>query len=160
MDNHYIAGFVDGEGSFHVSFQKRQDLRFRWQIFSEFHICQNRASVKVLQTIQDVLQCGYIKENHAKNDKDKTYVYVVRNRQDLLSKIVPFFEKYPLHTAKRNDFEKFKVILNMMQNNDHLSEAGFIEIAKLAFSMNAMGKYRKVSIDKILTSLKSSETTR
>ncbi|MDE2295509.1 MAG: hypothetical protein KGL36_08640, partial [Gammaproteobacteria bacterium] len=27
MEDHYIAGFVDGEGSFHIAFQRNPDVR-------------------------------------------------------------------------------------------------------------------------------------
>ena len=83
MDGSYIAGFVDGEGSFHVAFQKRPDLNFGWQAIPEFHISQNYPSRNILEDIQGMLQCGRIKANDALGKRDKTLVYVVRDRQDL-----------------------------------------------------------------------------
>jgi len=104
MDNHYIAGFVDGEGSFHVAFQKNPSVKLGWQAVPEFQISQNWYAEQVLQLIQEKLDCGYIKPNHIKNERDRTLVFVVRNRNDLLQKIIPFFDKYPLYTEKKNDF--------------------------------------------------------
>ena len=86
MDGNYIAGFVDGEGSFHIAFQKRPDLRFGWQAVPEFHVSQNFTSRRVLEGIRGTLQCGYIKANDAVGKRDKTQVYVVRDRKDLLRK--------------------------------------------------------------------------
>ena len=62
MEDSYIAGFVDGEGSFHVAFQKRPDLKFGWQAVPEFHVSQNFPSKVVLEAIQNTLHCGYIKK--------------------------------------------------------------------------------------------------
>lgn len=160
MDNHYIAGFVDGEGSFHIAFQRSKDVKIGWQAVPEFHINQNWSSKDVLEAIRERLGCGYIKSNHAKSARDKTFVYVVRNRQDLLEKVIPFFETHRLHTEKRKDFEKFCSVVQMMERNEHLSKEGFSKIVQIAYSMNAHGRYRKVEIQKILTSLKSSETIR
>ncbi|KHD09272.2 hypothetical protein PN36_07515 [Candidatus Thiomargarita nelsonii] len=160
MDNHYIAGFVDGEGSFHVAFQKNLSVRLGWQAVPEFQISQNWHAERVLQLIQEMLDCGYIKQNHIKNERDRTLVFVVRNRNDLLQKIIPFFDKYPLYTEKKNDFIRFKQIVKMMDRGDHLSIDGFSEIVELAYSMNANGSYRKVKKEKILTTLKSSEAIR
>ena|SRR3989338_6169792 len=160
MDDNYIAGFVDGEGSFHIAFQKRSDLPLGWQVVPEFHISQNNHSKAVLEMIKNRLECGYIKANHATSTRDKTFVYVVRNRQDLIKKIIPFFNRYRLYTEKWKDFQKFQNILEKMENKEHLSMKWFSEIVKLAYSMNGNGRYRKVRIDKILTSLTSSETIR
>ncbi len=96
MDGSYIAGFVDGEGSFHIAFQERPDLKFGWQAVPEFHVSQNYTSRVVLESIRDFLQCGYIKANDAAGKRDKTLVYVVRDRNDLLQKVIPFFERYVL----------------------------------------------------------------
>ena len=151
MDGSYIAGFVDGEGSFHVALQKRPDLKFGWQAIPEFHISQNFTSRDVLEEIKNFLACGYIKPNDAAGKRDKTFVYVVRDRSDLTNKIIPFFQKFPLRTAKRGDFEKFKQIVQMMERHHHLTVLGFQEIVRLAFKMNANGKYRKLNLKSILT---------
>lgn len=158
MDNHYIAGFVDGEGSFHVAFQRSKDVKIGWQAVPEFHISQNWASKRVLEAIRDRLGCGYIKSNHARSTRDRTHVLVVRNRQDLNEKVIPFFNTYQLHTEKRGDFERFSNIVKMMMQNEHLSTKGFSKIVRTAYEMNAGGRYRKVKMQDILTSLKSSET--
>ena len=160
MNGHYIAGFVDGEGSFHIAFQRRLDLKFGWQAVPEFHISQNFISRKVLEAIKKQLQCGYIKANDAAGKRDKTLVYVVRDHKDLIRKIVPFFERFPLRTEKRKDFELFRKIVQMMENNSHLKVKGFEEIVRLAYSMNANGLYRKRKMEDILTTLTSSETIR
>jgi hypothetical protein len=160
VDGQYIAGFVDGEGSFHIALQKRPDLKFGWQAVPEFHISQNFTSRVVLEEIREVLQCGYIKSNDAPGKRDKCLVYVVRDRNDLIQKIIPFFERYPLQTAKRKDFESFRDIVQMMSSGDHLTLDGFEKITRIAFAMNMNGRYRKRKIEEIFSALASSETIR
>ena len=160
MDNHYIAGFVDGEGSFHVAFQRSDDVRLGWQVIPEFHLSQNVSSRNVLEVIQGRFGCGSIKENHRERLNDHTYVLVIRDRQDLTKKVIPFFERYPLHTQKKNDFAIFRQIVEMMNQKLHLSSKSFSEIVNLAYSMNANGYRRKVPKNEILSTLKSSETIR
>ena len=160
MEGSYIAGFVDGEGSFHIAFQRRPDLKFGWQTIPEFHVSQNYTSRAVLEEIREFLQCGYIKANDAAGKRDKTLVYVVRDREDLMNKVIPFFVKFPLRTAKRNDFQTFSQIVQMISNDEHLQNEGFERIVNLAFTMNAGGRYRKLQKEDILNSLKSSETIR
>ena len=141
-------------------FSKRTDLKFGWQAVPEFHVNQNFTSRNVLESIRNTLQCGYIKSNDAAGKRDKTLVYVVRDRLDLLQKVIPFFEQFPLQTEKRKDFELFRTIVRLMKTNQHLTKEGFEKIVRLAFSMNANGRYRKRQMKDILTSPKSSETVR
>ena len=160
MEDHYIAGFVDGEGSFHIAFQRNPDVKIGWQAIPEFHVSQNVSSRNVLEAIRDRLDCGIIKANHRGSRNDRTHVLVVRNRFDLSMKVIPFFDRYPLHTVKKNDFQIFKQVVEMMTKEVHLSTDGFEKIVGLAYSMNAGGNRRKIPQETILGSLKSSETIR
>ncbi len=162
LDNsvgHYIAGFVDGEGSFHIAIQKNESTRLKIQVIPEFHVSQNRTKVSILQMIQRVLGCGYIKANHRNHLKDKTDVFVVRNRNDLLQKVIPFFEKYPIRSPKRKEFETFAEVVKRLERKDHLQKEGLTQILKVAFSMHN-GVYRKIKLGDILKHLESSETVR
>src|SRR3990167_2652208 len=87
----YIAGYVDGEGSFHIAVQEARHVRFGYQLVPEFQVTQNLDYAIVLNMIKQRLDCGYLKPNHRKNLRDTSYVYVVRNRQDLLQKVIQFF---------------------------------------------------------------------
>lgn len=156
----YIAGFVDGEGSFHIAFQRRPDLKFGWEAVPEFHVSQNFGSRCVLEKIKRTLGCGYIKANAAAGTRDKTLVYVVRDRNDLLQKVIPFFKEFPLQTEKRKDFEIFSKIVLKMEKGEHLKLKNFQRIVRAAFLMNACGRYRRRKKETILKDLKSSETVR
>jgi len=157
---HYLVGFVDGEGSFHVAIQRRKDLPWGWQLIPEFHVPQHREKPFLLEKIKEVLGCGYIKPNHPGSSHDVTNVFVVRNRRDLLEKVVPFFERYLLLSEKREDFDKFVQILKLMDRGAHLTKDGLGELVKLAFSMYGDGRSRKLHLNEILSSLESSETIR
>ena len=160
MEDHYIAGFVDGEGSFHVAFQRNPDVKIGWQAIPEFHVSQNVSSRNVLEAIRERLGCGIIKANHRGSRNDRTHVLVVRNRYDLAMKVIPFFDRYSLHTEKRNDFRRFKQVVEMMMLGAHRSTDGFTKIVDIAYAMNAGGNRRKVPQENILRTLKSSETIR
>jgi len=63
-------------------------------------------------------------------------VYSVWKLDNLLMKIVPFFEAHPLITAKHEDFLKFRNILAMMERRMHLSRDGLRQIAEIQQTMN------------------------
>ena len=156
---HYVAGFVDGEGSFHVAVQRNPSARWKWQVIPEFHVSQNDGNQHVLELIKQTLGCGYIKPNH-RNSKDRTYVLVVRDRTDLATKVVPFFRAYELKTTKRADYERFGQVVELMMEGRHLNPNGLREILKIAFQMNQAGARRRMSLDAILADLEPSETVR
>ncbi len=137
----YIAGYVDGEGSFSVSVQRNRTCRVGFQLVPEFHVSQNGDRAQVLELIRDRLGCGYIKPN---GKRDRAGVLVVRERRALLESVIPFFERVPLLSAKRADFEKFARIVKRMAQGQHRTLAGFGELLELALSMNGGGRFRQV----------------
>jgi hypothetical protein len=137
----YIAGYVDGEGSFSVSVQRNASCRVGYQLVPEFHVSQNGDRAQVLALMKTRFGCGYIKPN---SKRDRALVYVVRNRAQLLGSVIPFFEQYPLLSSKREDFHKFARIVRAMASGHHRSDAGFRELLDMALSMNGAGINRKV----------------
>jgi len=133
----WIVGFVDGEGTFSISFNRNATTRFGYQVFPEFVITQGEKSITVLKTIQKRFKCGNIYINRRKdNHKENLYRYTVRSQKDLKAIIIPFFEKMQLKTAKSKDFDKFVQILEMMSSGEHLNKEGFAKIKKIAETMN------------------------
>jgi hypothetical protein len=136
----YIAGYVDGEGSFSVSVQRNPSCRVGMQLVPEFHVSQNGDRAQVLEIIRERLGCGYIKPN---SSRDRAVVLVVRRRGDLLNRVIPFFETNPLLSSKHVDFEKFARVVRGMAQGHHRSVIGFNELLQLALSMNGGGRYRR-----------------
>ena len=141
----YIAGYVDGEGSFHVAVQRNPSTRVGWQLVPEFHVSQNAERRQVLDLIKLRLGCGRIQENHRRNG-DTCLVFVVRNRDDLLSKVIPFFEAQPLLSSKQQEFETFTRIVRAMKAGEHLTAKGFEALRAVALAMNGGGRYRTVHV--------------
>src|SRR5918998_1053642 len=57
----YLAGYVDGEGSFHVAIQRNPSTRFGWQLVPEFHVSQNPERASILKLLQVRPGCGRIR---------------------------------------------------------------------------------------------------
>ncbi len=146
----YIVGFVEGEGTFHVALYKDTKMKHGIKIIPEFHVNQSYLRIETLEVIQKYFKCGYLKQNHAKRKSDDTYVFVVRNREDLINKIIPFFGKYQLLSEKQGTFNLFKTIVGLMNNNEHLTKNGIKQIVDLSYKMNQNGKYRKTKKQDLL----------
>ena len=151
ISDEYFAGFVDGEGCFYVGFSKREDLPLKWQVITEFHLSQNPKGINVLEGFMKRLGCGYIKPNHAKNPRDRSWVLVIKERKDLTEKVIPFFREHPLHSKKQADFEIFAQVLCMINRGEHLKRSGFNRIVALVFTQ-ANTRLKKYSKEKLLCS--------
>ncbi len=150
ISDDYFAGFTDGEGCFYTGFSKRNDLPFRWQIITEFHLSQNPKGKIILEEFKKRIGCGYIKQNHPDNTKDKSLVLIIKKQDELREKLIPFFEKHPLYSGKKNDFEVFRKTLYLMKEKKHLTRSGFRNIVNDIFARTDLGK-RRYSKEEILS---------
>ena len=144
----YISGYVDGEGCFSVSFSRRSKMLVGWETKPSFSISQNQDRAEVLYLIKKRFDCGFIRRDFS----DKTLKYEVRSLVDLINKVNPHFEKFPLLSSKQNDFLKFRKICLLMKKETHKQADGLKAIMKIAFTMNPGGK-RKYTQLNILKSL-------
>jgi hypothetical protein len=62
--------------------------------------------------------------------------YRVTRFSELRDTIVPFFQANQLRTSKRDDFDKFAHIVELMQLGTHRTMTGIEEIAGIAETMN------------------------
>src|SRR5437867_3233920 len=134
----YISGYADGEGCFTVSISPRAKLRVGWEVRPSFSVSQNGDRAEVLHALQAYFGCGSIRPDRS----DKTLKWETRRLDELLERVIPHFERYPLISGKRHDFERFAVICRMMAGRAHQRRGGLIEIVELASEMNPSGKRR------------------
>jgi len=112
-------------------------------------VSQNENRRQVLDIIREYFGCGYIRRDYS----DKTVKFEVRDHNDLMTKIIPHFEKFPLLSSKQKDFELSKKICKMVDSKLHLEKDGFIKIIRLAYQMNGSGKRRRTQ-EAIINSLR------
>ncbi len=148
----YIAGFVDGEGSFNVSLRKKPDYKLGWQPVLSFNVSQKEKTILAL--MKRYFGCGIIKQR-----KDGLYSYDVTNPRMIYQVIIPFFEKHHfLSQTKKKNFSLFKRIAKLMAQKKHLEPEGFKQLLHLREKLNqGKGRKRKYTIDSVL---ESSETIR
>jgi hypothetical protein len=131
LDAGWITGFVDGEGCFYVGINSHPEMTAGFQVLPEFTVVQHERDVQVLYALKHYFNCGVVRRNH-----DNRMAFRVRNLKHLLMNIIPFFEKHPLKTKKRVDFQKFRRILLMMDRGVHLTPDGIEEIRRITGQMN------------------------
>ena len=55
---------------------------------------------------------------------------------DLRDVVVPFFQEHQLRTSKSENFEKFTTVFRLMEEREHLTVSGLIQIAEITETMN------------------------
>lgn len=133
----WMSGFTDGEGCFSVSIFRNKTTSSGWQVFPEFVITQGKKSLPALKIFQEYFGCGTIIQNiRYDSHREYLYRYCIRSLSDLREKIIPFFQKHRLYTAKQKDFEIFAEIVEMMYRKEHRTSAGIRAIARKIEKMN------------------------
>ena len=139
----WITGFVDGEGCFSINFirqphrHNRRGYRTGFQVAHEFAVAQGAKSVDCLRMLMEFFGVGavYINKRYD-NHKEHMYRYCVRGRNELLKKIIPFFNQNRLRTSKQGDFLKFAECVRLVGMKTHLTASGLIHIVQIAETMN------------------------
>ena len=148
----YISGYVDGEGCFTVSISPRAKLLVGWEVRPSLSVSQNGDRAEVLHAIQAYFGCGSIRPDRS----DKTVKWETRRLEDILDRVVPHFERYPLLSGKRLDFDRFATICKLMAEARHRDRDGLIRIVELAREMNPSGR-RRYDTEAILVTLRQGE---
>lgn len=150
ISDEYLYGFIEGEGCFYVGIVPLKDTESKYQVIPFFKVSQNPRGKVILDYLKKRLDCGYVKLNDRKESSDKSLAFVVRDIESLKSKVVPFFEEKLI--IKRNEFLKFKEIIEMMSEKQHLTTEGFRHILDIAYSMNTCK--RKIAKEEIQKHIK------
>ena len=132
----YLSGFADGEGCFCVTFNKSKRHKFGWDIRPSFSVSQNSDRAKVLGIFKSYFKCGSIRPDRS----DKTLRYETRSISSLVGKIIPHFERYPLLSEKKRDFDIFSEICRKMYRKEHLTTDGFNEIVRASVALNSSSR--------------------
>ena len=127
LNAQWIVGFVDGEGCFHIGINKNQE-----KVLPEFTLVQHQVDEQVLYALKAYFGCGVVRKNHGTR-----LCYRVRGHENLLHRIIPFFEKHQLKTRKRVDFAKFRKVVLLMQKGEHLNPDGLEKIRQIKTTMNS-----------------------
>jgi hypothetical protein len=149
----YLAGFVDGEGSFNVSIKKVHDRSLGWRVTACFNVSQREK--QILELLQQTLGCGTIRSRW-----DGVHYFEVNSYIDLVERVIPFFRRFVLRSPSKSEtLEVFAQICEMMCAGEHLSSDGIRKIVHLRSLMNNETSKCHRDDQEILNSLNSQESS-
>lgn len=143
----YIAGFIDGEGSFSISIGKHTDMKRGLEVRPEFEIELRADDREILERICATIGCGKIYdlsyERYGWYPHVKYKIGSIRNMQEYL---FPFLDRTPLQAKKKEVYIRFKEIVLMFARKEHLTDKGFKRIVVLRDEIRARGKKAKTHL--------------
>mgnify|MGYP006360721621 CR=1 FL=1 len=151
---HYLAGFVEGEGSLNVGAKKNTTSRLRVYLDPEFSVTQHVNGVKNLYAVMCELQTGRIRH---KTGSNATLILTIDNRRSLVEKVLPFYQKYILpfgSDPKKRRYDIFVKLLDLFDKKAHLDYDQMVhEILPLYDEMRC----QKAQSNQIFTSLQDAQ---
>ena len=121
--------------------RRRGDYSRGWKLSAAFNVSQKDRAP--LELFQETLGCGTMRK--AGNGG---WYWEVNRLSDIQSRIVPFFERFPLVGTKAEDFARFRRAVELL-SQDVLGEADYAAVLDLREAMNGGGK-RRYSAARIL----------
>lgn len=133
MSIHWIAGFINADGSFSVSIEKSINSKLGEICRLRINIVQHGRSLIALQRAAEILGCGSVKPN-----KDGTYILRVSSLKNINQLIAAFTTNdVQFLGAKALDYADFCKALHIMNNKAHLTQPGLADIRTISSGMNS-----------------------
>ena len=154
-ENSWLAGFIDADGGFKVRFTEklicektskvlrkgRIEVRFaleqRKKLNGDFIDVDN--NIYSYEAIMLLIYSFFSLSTNLRlstHNVDKTYFIVELTSLTKLNILIQYLKTYPLLTAKRNDYDDWVKVYNLILDNNHLTESGKLLIKQIKSNMN------------------------
>jgi hypothetical protein len=101
-----------------------------------FKLTQHSRDEQLMRSLIEYLDC----DGNVYFYKDIVDLKITK-LSNLIEKIIPFFQKYPILGVKVKDFEDFTKVAELMQNKAHLTTEGLNQIRQIKAGMNTGRKF-------------------
>jgi hypothetical protein len=128
----WISGFTSGEGCFKVRIYKSVSHQIGYQVQLKFQVTQQLRDKNLMAKLISYLDCGYLSERGDIVD------FHVTKFNDIIQKIIPFFEKYSIIGVKLDNFKDFCQVAELIKNNEHREKEGSEKIRLIQLKMNSL----------------------
>jgi hypothetical protein len=124
-----MAGFTSAEGCFMILIMNTKRSKGVIVEFI-FQLVQHSRDEQLMRSLVKYFDGGFVTKY-----KD-AYYYRIRKFDDIKNKIIPFFDKHPVHGVKKLNYLDFCKAAELMNNKAHLTEEGLDLIRQIKANMN------------------------
>lgn len=130
----WLIGFIDGEGCFLINTQQSTSTSGKTlnKTWLSFYITQHTRDSELMESIVKYLDCGKVFKRSSQLAVD----FKVMKFEEVINKVIPFLQKYPLQSAKQENFLDWVKASNLIEDKKHLTAEGLEEILTLKNGMN------------------------
>lgn len=129
-----MAGFTSGDGCFAVTENKSSSGVYVKLVFS---LTQDRKDESLIRSFVDFFGIPRgDRGTYQPSSKRTTVNYQCRKFTENYETIIPFFCKYSIIGVKKQDFEKWCSIAEIIKNKYHLTKEGFDLVCHIKSGMN------------------------
>lgn len=143
VSDQFIAGVLDGEGCFHVSFPSTGHF------FTLVRIDTDVLNEPLLLEIKK----RFADSGHIRTISDRLIAYEIRRLKDIIETIIPFMDNNVIHTEKANHYQIFKEVSLLITNNKPLNLSTKVKIVELAYNSIKGGKNRHTTKEEYINLL-------
>jgi hypothetical protein len=133
-DPNWLAGFTEGEGCFEVKISKSKTSKTGSKVELRLRLAQHSRDHLLIKSLVQYFACGIYSESSSQGALMS--IFTVTKFKDLVEKIIPFFDLFPLQGIKRLDYADFSKVANLMKNKAHLTQEGLDLIREIKAGMN------------------------
>ena len=145
---HFLAGFVEGEGSMSLSVSVNKNFKYGINIQPIFNVTQHKNGLDILNSFKELFEGGSLVEKSGSPD---IYVYTIKGYKNIIKSVLPFLETYVCpFSCKMAEFTIFKQVVLASSEGKQRDKESLIELVKLTYSLSGKGKNRKRSLSEIL----------
>jgi hypothetical protein len=138
----YIVGLTDGEGCFYVGVRSPKGDHKTTRVEPHFYIKLKGDDFHLLEEVKQAFGCGAIYyQNEKRINHSACYRFEINSLKDLRDKLIPFFEKHPLHSKKQREFKIFQTIFKLVENKEYKTKKGLEKVKKLKLMMNHRARW-------------------
>jgi hypothetical protein len=142
----FLAGVVEGEGSWCLSIKKHPTHPLGYYVQPEFFIYQHRRRRELLELAQEIFGCGRIWPKPGNPD---VLVFAINSRRNIFQHVLPFMRRYMRFSSRAGDMELFEDAMYLFEHDLHRLPGGLATIVEIAYAMNHEGKQRRRKMDEI-----------
>jgi len=146
----WITGFTEGEGAFYATVRTKGNKGLYVDV--GFNLSQK--TPELLKKVQKFFGFGSL--SHKATD---CWCYQATGLSNA-DKLVAFFKRYPLQGRKKQDFETWLKIIDIVKAKEHLTQQGALRILELRKQMNVLGKGHRVNEAKIIGRIQKRHSNR
>jgi len=119
---------------FFVNIYKKKESVLGEGVKLVFKVTQDRKNLALLESFTNVFTAGKV---YAQSPTVKVMDFLITGLADITKYVIPFFQAHSLEGAKKNDFQDFVKVAELMKAKLHLKKDGLEKIRLIKQGMNS-----------------------